>query len=142
MSSTYESMGVQVARGSRTETVEVMGIRDNKDFEIVEITLPIDTGVRATFSAETFGRKLLKIFTGELQTGDKLFDDAVYTSTDTKERTALLLQQKPAQDAIFECVTSGGSVSVSGAVVRIDAPLATGVDNPQFVQLVRFLAGR
>jgi hypothetical protein len=62
-----------------------------KETTEVTLTLPRATAVAATFSKEGIGKKLVKIFKKELQTGDQAFDDAIYISTDTPELTKALL---------------------------------------------------
>ncbi len=79
-----------------------------------EWQLPSDTGIQAAFTQEKIGKKLLKIFTKEIQTGEKAFDDAVYISTKSSEQTTALLSEQKIRDIIFSVVSAGGTISVEG----------------------------
>jgi len=61
-------------------------------------------GIEATFSRETIGTSLIKLFKKELQVGDPLFDDNIYISTPDKEGLAPFLRHEGMQTAIMECL--------------------------------------
>jgi hypothetical protein len=88
----------------------------------IRATATTPVPVRALFTLETLGLRLITLLTRELKAGDPLFDDRVYVSTEDRTGTALLLQNEGAQAAILELVTSGGSVKVEPG--RVEYKLA------------------
>src|SRR5687768_9034557 len=95
MADTFESLGVDVAAREREiKVLEVAGARHESDLAVLHLRLPLVPRVQATFSGEDLGDRLMKIFTRELQTGNKGFDDAVYVSTTTPDEVAALLQSE------------------------------------------------
>jgi hypothetical protein len=66
------------------------------------IAHPVD--VEAVFSNEGFLEKIGKLFTGELQTGDPLFDDKILVRTSTPEQLAALLRDEGLRMAILDLV--------------------------------------
>lgn len=121
--SELKSLGVIVERSFQTNSTSINGIEvGSKESTKLTLTLPRAVEIKATFSKEGFGRKLIKLFKKELQTGDKEFDDAVYISTDTIEATKALLASADVRRAIAACVTSGGPVEIEGAVVTAELP--------------------
>jgi hypothetical protein len=78
-------------------------------------SVPHRINLAATFSRETFGNKIVKLFKREIQVGDPLFDDMVYVSETKNERAvAELLRPDGMQSAIMEflagdTITAGDS---------------------------------
>lgn len=98
-----------------TTGFEINGIPINsstKDGVKYEWVLPRDTGIQASFAQESVGKKFMKIFTSELQTGDPLFDDTVYISTRDKDATAEFLSNEARRTIISDVVSRGGVISV------------------------------
>lgn len=103
---------------SNTTSFEISGIpikSASKDGVKYEWSLPRDTGINASFAQENLGKKFLKVFSKELQTGDSIFDDAVYVTTKNKELTAEFLSNEARRDILTDVVARGGVVSVNGA---------------------------
>lgn len=123
---TYEAF-----QTSKSSSINLGGIDINTGYSSgmrYEWQLPADTGIQAAFSQEKIGKKLLKIFTKELQTGDQTFDDAVYISTKSSEKTTALLADQNVRDIIFGVAAVGGTISVEGqrlvyAMVEDERPL-------------------
>ncbi len=94
--------------GHKTSSTTVNGIPVSTS-ETTEITiqLPKKPAVQAVFSTEGFARKLMKLFTSEVQTGDRAFDDAVYISTTTTSATAAWLAAEPLRTTLAEHVANG-----------------------------------
>jgi hypothetical protein len=67
------------------------------------------------------GKKLIKLFKKELQTGDPIFDDEIYISTDTPDETRKFLDDE-VRNAIGVCVTTGGPIEIDGTTVTIRLP--------------------
>ncbi len=111
--------------------------------ELTELVfeLPKSTGVQATFSPEGFGDKLLKIFTGEIQTGDPLFDDEVHIKTDTEDATAALLKSRDLCAIIERVVTTGGAIEIDGPSVKLEIPGRHDKDDEVLVLFVQTLLG-
>jgi len=121
--SELKSLGVIVERSFETSSTSLNDIEmSSKETTKLTLTLPRTVEIKATFSKEGLGRKLVKLFKKELQTGDKEFDDAVYISTDTPEATKALLESADVRRAIAACVTSGGPVEIEGKVVTAELP--------------------
>ena len=80
-----------------------------------DIGLPQQLTVKATFSPEGLSKKFLKVFTSELQTGDEVFDPAVFIATNDQDRTGEFLADELVRDAIFGIVGPGGTVALAGA---------------------------
>lgn len=81
--------------------------------------LPREARLKASFSKEGLGTKLVKLFKKELQTGDPAFDDVVYVSTDTSDATAAFLSDPSLRATIAELVDSGG-VQIEGTTVSCE----------------------
>jgi hypothetical protein len=108
------ALGVSVTRRFLTE--------DGTELTELVVTLPKSTGVEATFGAERFGDKLLKIFQGEIQVGDPIFDDEVHIKTDTTEATTALLQSSDMRAIVERVITNGGAIEIDGASVKLELP--------------------
>jgi hypothetical protein len=121
--SELKSLGVIVERSFQTSSTSINGIEvSGKESTKLTLTLPRAVEIKATFSKEGLGRKLVKLFKKELQTGDKEFDDAIYISTDTPEATKALLASADVRRAIAACVTSGGPVEIEAEMVTAELP--------------------
>lgn len=77
--------------------------------------------VRATFAAEGLTARFVKLFRSELQTGDEVFDQAVYVRTDTPGTTAALLARYDVRERIGDVVASNGRVAIDGCTVQGEA---------------------
>lgn len=119
--SELETMGVAVTRRYLSSSTNVNGVALSTN-ETTELTLalPRETPLQATFSKEGLGRKLLKIFKKELQTGDAEFDSAIYISTDTMDETKKLLESPEVRRAIAALVSTGGPIEIDGMVMTTE----------------------
>jgi hypothetical protein len=106
------ALGVSVARRFLTA--------GGTELTELAVTLPRSTGVEATFGAERFGEKLLKIFKKEIQVGDPLFDEEVHIKTDTADATAALLRSSDLRAIIERVITGGGAIEIDGATVKLE----------------------
>lgn len=133
-------LGVTVSRTLKTSSAEIGGIEvSNKATTELVLGLPRPATIIAGFCKEGVGRKLLKLFKKELQTGDVSFDDAVYISTDTMDATAAWLAKPELRMAILEIVESGGSIEISGSVVKAELPTHDESDDPALVRVIEAL---
>ena len=105
------------------------------------VTLPRSTGVQATFTAEDFGDKLLKIFKAEIQIGDPLFDAEVHIKTDTTEQTTALLQSTDLRAIIERVITSGGAIEIDDATVKLELADRSAADDEVLALFVKTLLG-
>lgn len=136
---TFESLGVQVRRSTETRSLDVGGIRSEREFTVTTVVLPRDPRVQAKFSSEGIGGKLVKLFRKEVQVGDKTFDDAVYVSTGTPTETEAFLRSEDIQSTILACVTTGGTIEIDGREVKVRASGSDTDEDPAIVRLVRAL---
>lgn len=95
---------------------------DEGELTELTFTLPKSIGVQATFSAEGFGDKVLKIFKKEIQTGDGIFDEAVMIRTDTVDATSALLESTDLRAIIERVITTGGGIEIDGTSVKLGLP--------------------
>jgi hypothetical protein len=114
---------------------------DGAELTELVVTLPKSTAVQATFSPEGFGDKLLKIFKGEIQTGDPLFDDEVHIKTDTTDTTTKLLSSSDLRAIVERVVTSGGAIEIDGQTVKLEMPGRHEADDEVLVLFVKTLLG-
>ena len=121
--SELKSLGVIVERTFQTSSTSLneLELSSNESTKLT-LTLPREVEIKATFSKEGLGRKLVKLFKKELQTGDQQFDDAIYISTDTPEATKELLASAEVRRAIALCVTTGGPLEIEGKIVTAELP--------------------
>jgi hypothetical protein len=78
------------------------------------------SGFALAFSRETFGEKLLKLFTREIQVGDPLFDDHVFIRAKGDERAArTFLDDEGVQSAIMELVGVEGHVTIEDGSIGV-----------------------
>jgi hypothetical protein len=126
-----------------------LGVTAERQFltvEGVELTelvfaLPRTTGVEATFSAEGFADKLLKIFKKEIQAGDPLFDEHVHIKTDTTDATAALLVSSDLRAIIERVITSGGAIEIDGNRLKMEIPGRHEANDEVVTLFVRTLLG-
>jgi hypothetical protein len=117
------NMGVAVSRKFLTSSSSVNGIEiSNNETTQLTLTLPRETPIKATFSKEGLGRKLLKLFQKELQTGDTRFDAAIFISTDTPDATKAFLDAPDVREAIGSSVCNTGPVEIDGASLTLEVP--------------------
>lgn len=132
------SMGVEMKLAFVTSSTEVSGMQlSEKETTEVTLTLPRATAVAATFSKEGIGKKLVKIFKKEMQTGDKAFDDAIYISTDTPEPTKALLSSETVREAIALHVGTAGPIEIQGTTIKLVLAGRQDQEDPAAVTLAR-----
>jgi hypothetical protein len=137
---TFASLGLSVTKASISETVTIMGVSSTKHFTELTITLPTKPRVQATFTREGLMSTLKKLFSKELQMGEKAFDDVVYIATDTPTETASFLSSARVRDTIRRAVSEGGSVAVVGNVVTVKMQ-GIGDDEPDVIDIVKTIIG-
>lgn len=87
----------------------------------VERTWALASPLRVSLTPEGLSKKLVKLFKGEIQTGDDDFDAKVFIETDTPELAAAWLDIPSLRSAILPLVESGGGVEVNGDTVALRA---------------------
>jgi hypothetical protein len=123
MMSELEMMGVAITRKFLSSSTSVNGIEmSSSETTKLTLTLPRATPIQATFSKEGLGRKLLKIFKKELQTGDATFDAAIFISTDTPDATKAFLEAEDVRGAIATCVCAAGPVEIESTSLTLEVP--------------------
>lgn len=100
-----------------------------------------DAAARCRNPREGLGKKLVKLFKKELQTGDRAFDDAIYISTDTPETTAKLLADEQVRSTISLYVTTGGPIEIQGNTMRVTLMGRQEAEDPVVVALVSAVLG-
>lgn len=134
------SMDVTMKLSFQTSSTEISGMQlSEKETTEVTLTLPRATAVAATFSKEGIGKKLVKIFKKEMQTGDTAFDDAIYISTDTPEPTKALLSSDVVRELITLHVGTAGPIEIEGSTVKLVLAGRQDVEDPAAVTLARAL---
>ncbi len=131
---------IKITHQRSSTSVNGMEVSSSETTEAV-IQLPRAAAIRATFSKEGVGRKILKLFTRELQTGDGGFDDAVYISTETSDETAAWLGSQRIRDFIADCVTTAGPITIDGSVVTVHLQGTVHDEPPELVEFVGSLLG-
>jgi hypothetical protein len=123
-----EAMGIRVQRQFKTSSSSLNGMEVSHN-ETTEMrwTLPQASAVKARFTAvkarftkEGIGKKLVKLFKKELQTGDAAFDRAIYIETDTSDATKAFLANDKVRDVIKLLVETAGPVMIDGASVTFE----------------------
>jgi hypothetical protein len=140
---TLEQLGVTVARSFNTETssTQVGGIElssSEKKTTRLTLGLPKEAKIKAEFCTESFAKKLIKIFKKEIQTGDQVFDDAIYISTETPEATAQFLTNADLRMTILALVESG-PIQISGKTVTAVVADHSHDEDPGVVRLLSAL---
>lgn len=121
---TLRDAGVQVIKTETSSSLSVEGVSiasASTAGERWEFTLPQPTTLVASFGKEGVLKKIVKIFSKELQVGDPAFDDKVYISTSDPEKTGRFLQNEDVRNLIAEFVGEGGAVEIEGTRVMIYA---------------------
>jgi len=139
---TFAELGVTVQRAVQNEAISLQSAEatgETMETVLLTLTLPRPAAVRATFSKEGVGKKLLKLFEKELQTGDAEFDREVFVSTDTLEATAALLAAKDIRDVILDYVTLAGPIEIDGTCVTAVVPGQGDKDDQNVCRLVAAL---
>lgn len=114
------TLGITVAREHQTSSTSVQGLElRTTETTKLTLTLPRATKLKAGFVPETTGKKLIKLFKRELQTGDEHFDSEIYITTDTLEETRAFLGDEDVRNAIGFCVTTGGALQIEGRTVTV-----------------------
>src|ERR1700712_357739 len=109
---TLKQLGVTTQRQFLTDTAGLqlgaleVGGTTRKTTKLT-LTLPTASAVKAEFSAEGVAKKITKFFRHELQTGDAIFDGAVYITTDTQEATACFLMSPDVRVLVAALVAIG-----------------------------------
>ncbi len=112
-------LGIKVGRTFQTNSTSVQGLElSHKESTLLTLTLPRPAKITATFSPEGMGKKLLKIFKKELQTGDPHFDDEIFITTDTPDETKAFLDDD-VRTAIGVCVTTAGPIHIEGSTATV-----------------------
>ncbi|MDX9720551.1 MAG: hypothetical protein RBU37_07380 [Myxococcota bacterium] len=79
--------------------------RDDSNRNMLKVNLAwhrrLKTPIMAQFCHERFWHKLGKLFRAEIQTGDPLFDQTVFISTNTETETRSLLRNDGVQSALM-----------------------------------------
>lgn len=135
------SLGITVQRSFVTNSTEVNGIAlGGSELTELAFTLPTTaTPLHVTFSKEGLGKKLVKIFKKELQTGDATFDTTVYVSTDTPETTGKLLESNVVRAIVARIVAGGGHVEIDGGFVKLLVPGHQDTEDDDTITLVTAL---
>jgi hypothetical protein len=138
--SDLERMGVKVKRSFESSSTSINGMQlSANETTKLELALPRDTGVQATFSKEGIGAKVAKIFKKELQTGDRAFDDAVFIKTATTEATEKLLKSARVREIIALSVSTAGPVEIDHGRVHVTLVGRRDDEDPEVVALVKEL---
>lgn len=113
--------GASVSRKehSNTRSFEIQGMPvSSKTTHVMTSTwtLPRDTGLKVGFASESLTRRVQKLWTREVQTGDPAFDDLVFIRTRRAqhEAVAALLEDADVRSAIAYLVERGADVMVEG----------------------------
>ena len=77
------------------------------------------TIAQASFTKESLGKSIVKIFKRELQTGDAFFDDMVYIATNNKETTEKFLEEDAVRDYITDVISQGGSIILEETKIQL-----------------------
>lgn len=116
-----EAMGIQVQRQFKTSSSSLNGMEvSHNETTEMRLTLPQASAVKARFSKEGVGKKLVKLFKKELQTGDAAFDSAIYIETDTSDATKTFLASDKVRDVIKLLVETAGPVMIDGATLTLE----------------------
>jgi hypothetical protein len=110
--------GATVARQTLRERTEVMGVVSESSGYSERWTLTAPSAIRARFTREGLGTRVGKLFSKELETGDRAFDELVYIRTDTADSTRAFLADDSVRALVRDVVASGGSLSIAGTTVE------------------------
>ena len=113
-------LGITVAREHQTTSTSVQGLElSATETTKLTLTLPRASKLKAGFVPESTGKKLIKLFKRELQTGDEHFDSEIYITTDTPDETKAFLKNEDVRNAIGFCVTTGGALQIDGGTLSV-----------------------
>lgn len=87
----------------------------------VERVYTLPSPMRVTLVPEGLSQRVVKLFKGELQTGDADFDAKVFIATDTPELVGPWLDIASLRSALLPLIESGGRVEVNGDIVALAA---------------------
>jgi GTPase Era involved in 16S rRNA processing len=117
---TLAELGCTLERSLNSNNIEINGLTvGGSETTTLKVTLPRAPAVQASFSKEGVGKKIVKLFKKELQTGDAHFDNRIYISTDTAEATQAFLAAEAVREVIADCVLTGGPIEIDGAVLKM-----------------------
>jgi hypothetical protein len=136
--SELEKLGVTAQRRFLLHSGEETSA-DKAERTELAFTLPKSAEVQVSFSSESLGTMLRKVFKKEIQTGDPLFDEAVNIRTDTVDATTALLESTDLRASIESLVINHGTLELVGASVKIELPGQQPVDAELALNVVRSL---
>jgi hypothetical protein len=117
--SELDKLGIKVERVHQTSSTSVQGVElGSNETTKLTLTLPTPVKIKATFTPESVGKKVIKLFKKEVQTGDAHFDSEIYISTDTPEETMAFLDED-VRNAIGFIVTNGGPLEIHDTTLSI-----------------------
>lgn len=118
--SELEKLGIKIERTHQTNNTSVQGVELGSTSETTTLilTLPRPVKIVATFTPESVGKMVIKLFKKEVQTGDAHFDSEIYISTDTPEETKAFLDED-VRNAIGFIVTSGGPLEIHDSTLSM-----------------------
>lgn len=103
----------------------------------VVVKLPAPARLQVRFRREGIATKVVGWFRSELQTGDEVFDRAVFVELDgDKAELSRWLGEEVLRNALRDAVTGGGDVRVEGSSVTWDQPSGAPLE-AAVVRLVR-----
>jgi hypothetical protein len=117
--SELDKLGIKVERVHQTSSTSMQGVElGSSDTTKLTLTLPSAVKIKARFTPESMGKKVIKLFKKEVQTGDAHFDSEIYISTDTPEETKAFLDED-VRNAIGFVVTTGGPLEINDTTLSI-----------------------
>jgi hypothetical protein len=136
-----DTLGIQWSVSTETSSFEIAGVSTSKTLTVHRGQLQREPLLRAEFTSEGLGKKIVKLFKKEIQTGDAVFDNAVYISTDTPEATAAFLQSPEVRDVIATNVAAGGSITIEAHAVTIRQAVPDATVDAPLVRLLQAALG-
>jgi hypothetical protein len=136
------SLGITAQRNFHTEATQVNGITTSeKEYTELAFALPTQAypDLQLTLTREGFGKKLVKIFKKELQTGDAPFDALIYISTETPDQAKALLGNEAFRRDAALLVEAGGHLEVDGGFVKLVVAGRQETDDDHTLALARAL---
>ncbi|MCP4601077.1 MAG: hypothetical protein GY847_11230 [Proteobacteria bacterium] len=119
-----EQRGIHVASLYYTGTNPFPGRFESSEFGEAEtvISLPYELGFHAEFSREGFMSRLTKYVSSEPQTGDRVFDDAVFVKLGPGNVAAEMLKRNDVRECVMEylATTQNKSLHIDGNCCRFD----------------------
>ena len=139
------SMGITVQRNFHTESTQLNGITtSSNDYTELAFSLaaPAYPELKLTLTREGFGKKLVKIFKKELQTGDADFDALVYISSDSPDDAKAFLASQAVRHNLGRLISSGGHLEVDGGFVKLVQAGKNDTEDSDTIELVTALQTR